>query len=55
MKTKLTGKTRYRTENQLFKEPLLVLQVERKYFVFGKGWETSFSDATVKDLQVIYE
>lgn len=53
MKSKLTGKTRYRTENRFCAKPLLVLQVERRYFIFGKGWETSFSDATVEDLQDI--
>jgi len=57
MKSILTGKTQYRIENRFCKTPVLVLQVERKFFIFGKGWETGFSDATIEDLQekVIYE
>jgi len=62
-KIEFTGKIRYRCKRRLFKEPLLVLQIEERHSGFlldgyGCGLETDFDyvawrDAKLEDISLI--
>ena len=60
-KTELTGKRRYRVETRLFREPLVVLQLEYRihgyalepYGLSGDVDYTTWRDATVESLTMM--
>jgi len=60
-KIEFTGKIRYRCKRRLFKEPLLVLQIEERHsgcLLDGYGWGTDFDyvawrDAKLEDISLI--